>query len=85
VLEFGAGMARTPGSGGAGLWRVLAAHAMARWPFGRPGDRAWSGHGLDGAGTGAGPRSQVKTRGIEQTKGRTLGRSTRLPGVGLEV
>jgi hypothetical protein len=27
----------------------------------------------------------VKTRGIEQTKGRTLGRSTRLPGVGLEV
>jgi hypothetical protein len=45
VLEFGAATARTPGSGGAGLRRVLAAHAMARWALGGPGDRAWSGLG----------------------------------------
>jgi hypothetical protein len=45
VLESGAGTARTPRSGGAGLRRVLAAHAMARWAFGGPGDRAWSGLG----------------------------------------
>jgi hypothetical protein len=45
VLESGAATTRTPGSGGAGLRRVLAAHAMARWALGGPGDRAWSGLG----------------------------------------
>jgi hypothetical protein len=45
VLEFGAATARTPGSGSAGLRRVLAVHAMARWALGGPGDRAWSGLG----------------------------------------
>jgi hypothetical protein len=39
----------------------------------RAGNKSWAELG------------QGKTRGIEQTKGRTLGRSTRLPGLGLKV
>jgi hypothetical protein len=56
VLESGAATARTPGSGGAGLRRVLAAHAMARWALGGPGDRAWSGLGRKQELGRAGPR-----------------------------
>jgi hypothetical protein len=43
-----------------GLRRVLVWHAAAAAPDGlarRACGRAWSGRGLDGAGTGAGPRS----------------------------
>jgi hypothetical protein len=56
VLESGAATARTPGSGGAGLRRVLAVHAMARWALGGPGDRAWSGLGQKQELGRAGPR-----------------------------
>jgi hypothetical protein len=44
-----------------GLRRVRVWHAAAAAPYGLA-RRAWSGRGLDGAGTGAGPRSGGGTK-----------------------